>query len=240
KLSASEADGPTILTRSDMCLMTPEYASPEQVTGGSTTPSTDVYSLGIVLYELLTGRRPYRLRSRIIHEIVRVICEEPPTRPSAAVLEAIGDQTVSTGTASQVRAASPAELKRLLSGDIDCILLKALEKDPLRRYPSAQSFSEDVRLHLEGVSVGARRHEFAKAVSQFASRNVWWLFAASAMGVALYGQLLPFPIAVGISAAVLYLTTILRMGARTSGKLNMSRGLKAVAASLLIMMFLGS
>src|SRR5207248_140445 len=117
KLSAFEPDGPTLLTRTDMCLMTPEYASPEQVTGGSSTPSTDVYSLGVVLYELLTGRRPYRLRSRIIHEVVRIICEEPPTRPSAAVDSA--DETTSAAALSGIRGASPAQLKRQLSGDID-------------------------------------------------------------------------------------------------------------------------
>jgi len=73
------------LTRTNLLAMTPEYASPEQIRGEVVTPLSDVYSLGVLAYELLTGRRPYRLRSRIFHEIARVICEESPTRPSAAV-----------------------------------------------------------------------------------------------------------------------------------------------------------
>jgi serine/threonine protein kinase len=190
KLTAQDSEAPTMLTRSDMCLMTPEYASPEQVTGGSTTPSTDVYSLGVVLYELLTGRRPYRLRSRIIHEVVRVICEEPPTRPSAAVMEKEAkDPQEAAVKISRARAvASAADLKRQLKGDVDYILLKALEKDPIRRYSSAGRLSSDVEQHLEGLGVDARRQVLGDAVAQFPLRNRWWLIAAGAAALAIYNR----------------------------------------------------
>ena len=192
KLGEPGPEGATMLTRSDMCLMTPEYASPEQVTAGPATPATDVYALGVVLYELLTGRRPYRMQSRIIHEVIRVICEEPPTRPSAAVSEKDNEAAKTSAEAvSRFRAAAPAELRRQLSGDLDCILLKALEKDALRRYRSAHDFSEDVRLHLEGLGVEARQGALARTAAQFMSRNGWLLIAAAALGLAVYDGLVP-------------------------------------------------
>ena len=134
------------ITRSGLHLMTPEYASPEQVRGEAITALSDVYSLGTILYELLTGHRPYRMRSRVFHEIVRVICEEPPTRPSTAVSLPDGTNgepdTVTPEMVSRARDASPAELRRQLSGDLDNILLKSLSKVPLARYRSAGQLDE--------------------------------------------------------------------------------------------------
>ncbi len=197
KLSASEPDGATALTRTDMFLMTPEYASPEQVRGGAATPATDVYALGVVLYELLTGRRPYRMPSRIIHEVVRVICEQPPTRPSTAVTEEDSpDGKASREAASRLRAASPEELKRELSGDLDCILLKALEKDSPSRYPSARAFSEDLRLHLEGADIEARQGALARGAGEFMGRYAWLLIAAAALGLGVYTSAFPTEIAI--------------------------------------------
>lgn len=203
KLAASGSDTPT-LTRTDLLLMTPEYASPEQVTGLAATPASDVYALGVVLYELLTGRRPYRLRSRILREIVRVICDELPARPSAAVTRKDVDEGAPTpDTVSRARALSSTELRRQLVGDLDYILLKALEKDPIQRYRSAQQFSEDLGLHLSGRMVEARRYAALKRAGRLALQNRWWLIAASAVSLAVSSGLIEIPRWVLLEVAVM-------------------------------------
>jgi eukaryotic-like serine/threonine-protein kinase len=156
KVLRAVGDETVYITRTGLHLMTPEYASPEQVRGEAITTLSDVYSLGVILYELLTGHRPYRMRSRLFHEIVRVICEEPPTRPSTAVgltekrpgVRDAEPVTVTPEMVSRARDASPAELRRQLSGDLDNVLLKSLSKEPLARYRSAGQMSEDIRHHL--------------------------------------------------------------------------------------------
>ena len=189
RLVRSGPDGPT-LTQSDLLAMTPEYASPEQVNGAAITPAADVYSLGILLYELLTGRRPYRLKSRIFREIARVICEEPPTRPSAVVGKNDAEDAAPTPDAvSRARSAAPGELKRQLKGDLDSILLKALEKDPIRRYRSAGDFSDDLRRHLDHVAVAARP-AWTRAAVSLIERNRWWLLGASALGLAAWNRII--------------------------------------------------
>jgi eukaryotic-like serine/threonine-protein kinase len=99
--------------------MTPEYASPEQIRAEEITPLSDLYSLGVILYELVTGRRPYRLKSRFFHDVVRVVCEEPPTRPSSVVTETDerpGEEgntiTIAPGVFSGSREGTPSDLKR--------------------------------------------------------------------------------------------------------------------------------
>jgi serine/threonine protein kinase/tetratricopeptide (TPR) repeat protein len=148
-------------TGTAMRLMTPEYASPEQVRGERTTPISDVYSLGTLLYELLTGHRPYRLRGRALHEIARVVCEEEPIRPSLSltdkddtILPGLGSE-VTIGVIAQMRGTDPETLQRELAGDLDRITLKALRKDPRQRYPSASELREDITRHLEGRPISA-------------------------------------------------------------------------------------
>lgn len=130
--------------------LTPRYASPEQLRGGRMTTSTDIYSLGVVLFEMLTGVLPYRLADRSPSEIEQIICEAPITRPS--------------------RAAKPA-LARRLSGDLDTILLKALAKEPERRYATVDEFAQDLRRHLAGLPVQARPDTATYRVSKFVQRN---------------------------------------------------------------------
>ncbi|MBS1810322.1 MAG: protein kinase [Acidobacteria bacterium] len=125
-------------------LMTPEYASPEQVRGLPVTPSSDVYSLGVLMYELLTGRRPYRLSSHAPHEMARVICEETPTRPSSLA------QSVGKIHYAEERSATPESLRHELEGNLDSIILKALSKDPQQRYASASELAADIGRHLAG------------------------------------------------------------------------------------------
>jgi len=152
-----------------MLLMTPEYASPEQVNGDVITTLTDVYSLGVILYELLTGHRPYHLRRAAVREIARVLAEEEPTRPSAVV--ATTEERLTPQGVSEVREGDPNRLRKRLEGDLDCIVLTALHKEPVRRYSSVEAFGEDLGRHLENRPVNAREDSLWYRVSRFVRRN---------------------------------------------------------------------
>jgi serine/threonine protein kinase/Tfp pilus assembly protein PilF len=158
-------------TTAAMRMMTPEYASPEQVMGERVTTSTDVYSLGVLLYELLTDHRPYRLTDRTPYELARVICEEEPEVPSVAVnlIEVItvgGAEPfeVTPTTVSEARSTTPDQLRRELAGSIDSIILKAMRKDPEKRYASVEEFSSDIARYLEGSPVLAPSYFHAAAI----------------------------------------------------------------------------
>ena len=135
-------------------VMTPDYASPEQVRGENITTASDVYSLGVVLYELLTGQRPYRITSNRPDEIARAITEQEPTRPSTAVTKFKRDQK------------SAVINQKSLRGDLDNIVLMAMRKEPARRYSSVGQFSEDIRRHLEGLPVIARKDTVALSIGE--------------------------------------------------------------------------
>ena len=151
-----------------MRLMTPEYASPEQVRGESITTASDVYSLGVVLYCLLTGRRPYGRASRLPHEIVQAVIDTEPEKPSVSVTR---EETATARAVSETRDEIPERLQRKLRGDLDNIVLKALRKEPERRYVSVEQFSEDIRRHLEGLPVIARPDTLAYRSGKFVKRH---------------------------------------------------------------------
>jgi tetratricopeptide (TPR) repeat protein/predicted Ser/Thr protein kinase len=149
--------------------MTPEYASPEQACGQNLTTASDVYALGVVLYELLTGHRPYQVNRATNEEVVRVICHQEPERPSVVVSDA------------------PDKLRRRLSGDLDNIVLTALRKEPERRYQSAAQLAEDIQRHLKGQPVAARPNTLGYRTGKFIRRNKTAVAAAALILLSLLG-----------------------------------------------------
>ena len=161
---ALDPEGADALQTQTHAPLTPAYAAPEQVTGDPITAATDVYALGVLLYELLTGRRPYAFEDRSLAGIARVVCETQPPRPSQT---APADAEAREAWASD---SDPVEPRRL-RGDLDAIVMKALRKEPERRYTTAQALADDLRRHLDGRPVEARGDGFAYVASRFVRRH---------------------------------------------------------------------
>ena len=189
-LGTSEAS--QVATRTANRHMTPAFASPEQVRGEPVAATTDVYSLGVVLYALLTGRRPYQIKERTPGALERAICEQEPESPSTAVdrveTETRPDGTTVTITAesvSRTREGQPEKLRRSLRGDLDNIVIKALRKEPQRRYRTVAELSEDIQRHLEHRPIQARRTTLAYRGSKFIRRHKTEVIAFGAVVVVL-------------------------------------------------------
>jgi len=187
-LAEGDSFGAPLETRTEMRLLTPEYAAPEQVTGGNVTTATDVYSLGVVLYELLTGRLP-SVADGSRARMERALTESVPIRPSVSLgtLDATPPQsaTTSSAEAARVRDTNVDGLRRRLSGDLDTIVLMALRKEPSRRYASASALAEDIQRHLDNRPVNARPDTLRYRLRKFAQRNTGGVVGAAAVVLAL-------------------------------------------------------
>jgi len=149
KLVKTEGD----VTKTQTFAFTPDYASPEQIRGENLSTSTDIYSLGVILYELLTGSRPFKFEDKNIGEIIATSSNTTPAAPSIA------------------NQRSKVKDQRPLNADLDNIVLKALQKEPERRYSSVEQFSEDIARHLKGLPVSARPDTWTYRSAKFAKRN---------------------------------------------------------------------
>jgi eukaryotic-like serine/threonine-protein kinase len=180
-------------TATEFRIFTPVYASPEQVKGETITTASDVYSLGALLYVLLTGKRPYRVATRATDELARAVIEQDPTRPSFAVradgesAEREGEEAPTPARVAALRETTPERLSRALAGDLDTIVLKAMHKDPQRRYASAEQLSEDLRRHLEGRPVKARPDSRSYRLGKFVRRHRAGVAAAILVILAVVG-----------------------------------------------------
>jgi Serine/threonine protein kinase len=156
-------------TASIMRMMTPDYASPEQIQGTDITPSSDIYSLGVLLYELLTGHKPYNFSGRALHEISRVICEVPSELPSRVVgfPEYVLPKYSGSEAFASVRGTTSEDLGLSLAGDLDNIIMKALSKNPADRYESVRGLSEDIARHLRGQEIVAGSFDADQSPASF-------------------------------------------------------------------------
>ncbi len=208
KLLDEESTEALPLTHTGMRVMTPEYASPEQVRGQPVTTATDVYALGIILYELLTGHRPYQVRDLSPTQVERVICQQQPQRPSTAVRH-VDDKPTATTTRlaktpaaiSAARDTQPDRLYRRLRGDLDTVVLKALRKEPERRYASVEQLSEDLRRHLHQLPIVARPDTLGYRVTKLVQRHTMGVAATVLVALILLGGILATAYQARVAAA---------------------------------------
>jgi eukaryotic-like serine/threonine-protein kinase len=179
-LSGTTAES-TELTRAGGHVLTPDYAAPEQIQGATLSTATDVYALGVVLYELLTGQRPYRLPRGTRGALEQAILSVDPLAPSECWLDADADAQ----QRAQAFGSTPRRLRQALAGDLDVIILKALSKSPDRRYPTADALAQDLERHLRQEPIWARGDSRWYRARRFMARHALVLGATAAVVAAL-------------------------------------------------------
>jgi serine/threonine protein kinase/tetratricopeptide (TPR) repeat protein len=179
----------TLLTPESGSAMTPKYAAPEQVAGGAITTATDVYALGVLLYELLAGHHPAGAAPKSPSDFVKAVTEIEPVRLSSAVHSSASPE-IAAALASK-RGTTPERLRRLLRGDLETILGKALKKNPLERYSSVTEFADDLRRYVDHQPIAARPDSVSYRAMKFTRRH-WRGVAATAAAVVLFVGLIGF------------------------------------------------
>ena len=185
-LECDGQSGEASLTLEGGRAMTPEYAAPEQLKGESVTPATDVYASGVLLYVLLTGHHPTGAAPRTPAGLIKAILDTEPRRPSEIVAPTQANQETSATNAKR-RATTPDKLIRLLRGDLDTIVAKALKKNPQERYPSINAFAEDLQRYLRHEPISARPDAIAYRTGKFIRRHRSGVAAALVAALALIG-----------------------------------------------------
>ncbi len=181
KLTATDGVDQTLeKTANAFQALTPEYASPEQVGGMPVTTASDIYSLGVILYELLTGHRPFTFKTRTADEVNRILTDTSPTKPSS----------VCRMRGLNVEMQNPQSVVRTLQGDLDNIVLLAMRREAERRYSSVEQFAADIRRYLDGLPVIAREDTFSYRASKFVKRNKAGVAAGVGIAASLIGGLI--------------------------------------------------
>lgn len=193
KLLDSESNGSSI-TQTMMPVMTPVYATPEQILGKTITTATDVYSLGVILFELLAGTKPYSLASGNSLETIQAVLHQDPDFPSITVKKRLkrnfqNRYIKSVEEISNERGLKPESLCHKLRGDLDMIIIKAIQKEPEQRYPSPELFLEDINRHLSGLPISARPVKPAYRIRKYIQRHKFGVAAVAAFIVLFSGFL---------------------------------------------------
>lgn len=174
------------LTQTGFLPLTPAYASPEQIQNNAVTTASDIYQLGIILYELLCGCQPYDVSGKTPSEIERIICEELPKRPSTAI-KSLTDSQENLHNFATNRPAEPDQLQKQLRGDLDTIIMKSLRKESIRRYDSAEQLATDIQNYLAGRPVTAHPDSLTYRTTKFIRRHTLGVAASAAIILLLLG-----------------------------------------------------
>lgn len=194
-LNPHRGEPPLEQTVTVMRMLTPDYASPEQLRNEPISTASDIYSLGVILYELLTGLSPYRVATDSPQELMKAICDTQPEKPSVSVMlrpateGASLEQPSSFGSSTRPVAEKRGKLRKVLAGDLDNIVLNALRKEPQRRYSSAEQFSEDIRRYLVGLPVVAHEDSMSYRARKFVARHKLGVAAVLLLVASLAGGL---------------------------------------------------
>lgn len=188
------SDLPTI-TQAEIHLMTPEYSSPEQIKNSNISVATDVYSLGLVLYKLLSGKPAHEFKTRTFNEYEKVVCEQNISKPSTVIVKQNnGDEEISNDEICENRKLPIKKLKKLLNGDLDNICMMALRKEPERRYATAEVLAYDIERYLNDLPILARKESFLYTSKKFIVRNKAAVTAAAVLFFIVNGLILFYTI----------------------------------------------